>query len=283
MLKATIGDVTIAYETYGTGGSPVLLIMGFTVRGRAWRFQVPALEENHRVVTFDHRGVGESDAPAGAYSMRQLADDALGLMDHLGWDDAHVVGVSMGGMVAQHIALEHRERARSLTLLATSAGGFWSRLPRGRGAWYFAKSLLGRGEGRLDAVTKLLFPASFRATVDRAWLTGVIREDFGARPPRRGRRGQLHAVMGHDLRARLHELEGLPVLIVKPEQDLLIHPKQSERLHRLIPGSRLARLPDAGHGLLRHAEELNGILLEHIEAADAAWDGAPSALEPTPA
>ncbi|MCB9733108.1 MAG: alpha/beta fold hydrolase [Deltaproteobacteria bacterium] len=273
MEKVTLGDVTIAYETHGTSGSPVLLIMGFTVRGRAWRFQVPALSERHRVATFDHRGVGESDAPPGPYSMRMLAGDALALMDHLGWETAHIVGVSMGGMIAQHIALEHRERVRSVTLLATSAGGFWSRVPRGKGSWYFVKSLLGKGQGRLDAVAKLLFPPSFLAKVDRDWLVEVIRNDFGKRPPANGRRGQLRAVMGHDTRKRLHELEGLPVLVVKPEQDLLIHPKQSERLHRLIPGSRIARLDEAGHGLLRHAEELNDLILDHLAAADAAWEG----------
>lgn len=273
MATAALGDVALAYETRGEAGSPVLLIMGFTVPGSAWRFQLPALAERHRVCAFDNRGSGQSDAPPGPYSMGLLAADAVGLLDHLGWADAHIVGVSMGGMVAQHVALDHRARVRSLTLIATNAGGFFNRLPRPAGAWHFLRGTLGPRRGRLDAAKDLLFPRAFQAEADPDWLRDVLTRDFGTRPPREGRRGQLRAVFGHDTRDRLAELAGLPTLIVKPELDVLVRPSQSELLHARIPGSEILRLADAGHGVLRQSRDvLNPRLLAHLAAADVALD-----------
>jgi len=269
--RAPIGDIEIFYETQGETGTPVLLIMGLSVRGAAWRFQVPDLATRHRVCWFDNRGVGESDVPPGPYSMAQLAGDAAALLDHLGWEDAHIVGVSMGGMIAQHLAVHHRDRVRSLSLLATTPGGPAGRFPPLPGAFHFARVLFARGDARLDAVARLLFPPEARRELDPAWLSEILRDDFGTRQPKAGRRGQLRAVMGHDVRRRLGELAGVPTLVVKPEQDILVRPGESEKLHRGIPGSTILRLPRAGHGLLRNtAGELNPALLDHMARADSA-------------
>ena len=271
MPLASIDALDLHYETHGLAGTPVLLIMGYTMPGRAWRFQVPALAARHRVCTFDNRGAGATTAPPPPYAMARLAADAALLLDHLGWADAHVVGVSMGGMVAQHLALDHRPRVRSLTLVATSAGGFWSRLPRPAGALHFLRGTFGPRSGRLDATARLLFPPSFRASADPAWLREVLRHDFGTPPTPAGRKGQLRAVFGHDTRRRLGALAGLPTLVIQPERDILVRPRESLKLHALIPGSRLLPIPDAGHGLLRQAAEpINAALLDHFAAADTA-------------
>lgn len=277
MPQATVDDVQLHYQVAGAG-TPVLLIMGLSVPGTAWRFQHPVIAQSHQVCWFDNRGVGGSDAPAPPYTMAQMAADAVGLMDHLGWRDAHVVGVSMGGMVAQHVALEHRARVRSLSLLATHAGGALARLPHASGSWHFLRAMLGPKAGRIDATAHLLFPPAFRARTDPAWIRDVLTKDFGKRPPKNGRRGQLRAVFGHDTRGRLGELAGLPTLVIKPERDILVRPTESERLHRDIPGSRILRLPEAGHGLLRQdADAINAALLSHFAAADAARAPAPVA------
>ncbi len=271
MPTAELDDIALHYDTAGAGdATPVLLVMGFTMRGQVWRFQIPALTERGPVCWFDNRGVGETGATPPPYSMGQLAGDAVGLLDHLGWARAHIVGVSMGGMVAQHLALDHRDRVASLSLIATTAGGSLGRLPTLRGIWHMARGLYGPRRYRASAVAKLLFPRRFRDEIGAEWLSEVLAHDFGQRPPKAGRKGQLRAVFGHDTRARLHELEGLPTLIIKPEHDILVRPKQSDRLHGLIPHSRLLSVPNAGHGLLRQAvDTINRGLLEHFADADA--------------
>lgn len=270
MPTATIDDIQLHYDVAGAG-TPVLLIMGLSVPGSAWRFQHRAIAERHRVAWFDNRGAGRTDAPPPPYTMARLAQDALGLMDHLGWADAHVVGISMGGMVAQHVALDHRDRVRSLSLIATSAGGTMARLPTAAGTWHFMKALLGPKQGRIDATARLLFPPSYRTTADMAKICEILREDFGKPPKKDGRRGQLRAVFGHDTRRRLGELVGLPTLVIKPGRDILVRPVQAERLHAAIPGSTILRLPEAGHGLLRQEPDaINAALLSHFATTDAA-------------
>ena len=110
----------IHFGLRGTG-TPVLLVMGFMARGRAWRSQIEALSRHHQVLWFDHRGVGDSPGPA-ACSMKEFAEDGLALMDHLKWDRAHVIGISMGGMISQEIAVTAPHRVISLSLIVTHYG-----------------------------------------------------------------------------------------------------------------------------------------------------------------
>lgn len=150
----------LRFEVHGAG-EPVVLIMGFGMPGAAWRNQVPTLAARHRVVHFDNRGAGATESTAGAYSMGLFAQDTLALMDHLGMQRAHVVGVSMGGMIAQELALRARPRVRSLTLIATHAGGLRAVLPPRGGLSLFFGALRGKGpKARLEAVERLLFPRS---------------------------------------------------------------------------------------------------------------------------
>ncbi|MDY0003650.1 MAG: alpha/beta fold hydrolase [Polyangia bacterium] len=256
----------LAYGAAGDSGSPVLLLMGFAMPGRAWRHQAPVLARHHRVAFLDNRGSGNTEAPPGAYSMGLLAADAIALMDHLGWEDAHVVGVSMGGMVAQHLALGHRRRLRSLTLIVTHPGG-----PRHLAAsmWglsgFLRVNLARTEEARLEALERLLFPASFLASCDRALVRENLRRDLDVMSTSRKRLSQLAAVLRHDVRARLGELAGLPTLVVKAEKDILVHPSSSDYLHGAIPGSRLLPIPGAGHGVIRQCHaELNQALLAHF-------------------
>src|SRR5262245_65021527 len=102
MSSSRIGEIEIYYEEHGSG-DPLLLIMGLAADSQAWVFQLPAFAERFRTIAFDNRGVGRSSKPAGPYSIHQMADEAAALLDHLGIESAHVIGVSMGGMIAQEL------------------------------------------------------------------------------------------------------------------------------------------------------------------------------------
>src|SRR6185295_14410807 len=118
MSVATIGEHEFFYEEHGSG-TPLLLIMGLGADSAAWLFQVPEFAQHYRTITFDNRGIGRSAKPAGPYSIAGMAEDAAGLLDHLGVERAHVVGVSMGGMIAQELVLRHSGRVRGLVLACT--------------------------------------------------------------------------------------------------------------------------------------------------------------------
>jgi len=207
----------IWYHTAGESGTPVLLIMGFTMRGTAWRWQIGALSERHRVAWFDHAGLGRS-APVATrrLTMGHLAADALTVMDDLGWERAHVVGISMGGMIAQHVALSSGPRVRSLTLAATHCGGFPNVLPPLEGMRAFvAIQRAGSRDERLDALAKLLFGPNFR-TEEAERCRKILLADFTRPPELKTTLAQLHAILRHRTADRLKELRSLPVMIVRP-------------------------------------------------------------------
>ncbi len=270
---ADLGGRRLAYTLHGAESRaiPAVLVMGFSMPGRAWRFIVPELAGQRPVLTFDNRGAGASDAPKGPYRMADLATDALDLATHVGFDRFHLVGVSMGGMIAQEMALSARARIPSLTLIATHPGGISAKIPPLRGLWHFLCANMTKiPEKRFRALSNLLFPREFRESMPVEKLHQLLAQDFEPRPAKEGRKGQLSAVLGHDTRTRLASLAGLPTLIVKPERDLLISPSNSELLHRLIPGSSLMRVPDAGHGLIRQkGPELGEAMRTHFEHAES--------------
>ena len=112
----------IHYEVHGTG-DPVLLIMGLGSNAYGWHRTIPWLDERYQAIAFDNRGTGRSDVPEGAYTIAQMADDAAAVLDATGHDRAHVIGASLGGMIAQRLAIAHPRRLRSLVLVCTTPGG----------------------------------------------------------------------------------------------------------------------------------------------------------------
>lgn len=259
----TLRGHTCAYERRGDHGPRVLLVMGFGMSSDAWRRQVDALAPTCQVVRYDARGLHRSTAGDGPHDLPGLAADAAALMDHLGWEDAHVVGISMGGMIAQHLALGHRERVRSLTLVATHAGGGLRHTRPGlRGMRLFLAANTRKGEGRLEALSHLLFTEAFRAQLVRdGWSPGELRSIATPSDPSI-RMAHLRSLLTHDTRPRLPSLAGLRVTVVRADHDLLVPPRLSDEIAALIPGARLVGL-HAGHGvLLEAADALNALLIE---------------------
>lgn len=259
------------YELHGEQGPPVLLVMGFGMSGVAWGPQVDDLQRDHRVAWYDNRGIGRSTAGTGGsedHTLPGLALDAIALLDHLGWESAHVVGVSMGGMIAQHLALDHRARVRSLTLIATHPGGL-RHLPGLTGVRLFLKANLSRGVARLDALADLLYPPEHRARLRHEGWDPQRLKTIAMHTDPRVRLTHLRSIFRHDVRERLPELAGLPVLVVRPDRDVLVPPRGSDALAARIPGVRLAALANGGHGATsQEAGEVNRLVREHVQIAE---------------
>jgi pimeloyl-ACP methyl ester carboxylesterase len=268
MLR-TPSEPALAYASAGPAAAPrVLFVMGFGMRGAVWEPQLADLRRDHAVAWFDNRGMGESAPGDHAFRMADLAADTLRVADALGWPDFHLTGVSLGGMVAQEVALAAPGRLRSLTLIATHAGGPLGLVPTATGLWHWVNAAFGPAAGRVDHLTRLLYPDAFLATVDREALQARMQLQVGTPPPRLTARRQLRAVIAHDTRARLAAIT-TPTLIVKPTADKLIRPHHSDRLAVGIPGARLLEVAGAGHGLTFHAAEaVNAALRAHYAAHD---------------
>lgn len=241
--------------------------MGLGMRGVVWEAQIDDLSRDHQVAWFDNRGIGESDPSTATYRMMHVADDAARVLDALGWEQAHVVGVSFGGMVAQELSLRHPTRLSSLTLIATHPGGLMGVVPRLRGMLAFVRAQLG---DRTRALMGLLYPSEFLASVDRDALAQRMAMQT-VRQPHRTVRHQLFAVMRHDTRRRLKDIAA-PTLVIKPLADVLIRPFHSDRLAQHIPGCQLVEVAGAGHGVIFQCrDQVNEAIRAHVaRCVDAA-------------
>jgi 3-oxoadipate enol-lactonase len=260
----------LAWSQHGAQGPRVLLIMGFGMSSDAWRPQFEGLSDRFQVVRYDNRGIHRSTAGEGPHDLPGLADDAAALLDHLGWEDAHVVGISMGGMVAQHLALGHRHRVRSLTLIATHAGGGLRHTRPGlRAMRLFVKANLSRGPARLAALSELLFTPAWRDALRAKGWSAEQLSTIAQPSDRRVRLAHLRSMLRNDVRRRLPSLAGLPVLVIKPDSDQLVPPRLSDELAALIPGARLLTI-HSGHGaLLEASAALNEAIAAHVLATEA--------------
>jgi pimeloyl-ACP methyl ester carboxylesterase len=121
MAEANVNGINIAYDVYGQG-EPLVLIMGLGGTRQSWVFQKRAFSKHFKVITFDSRGIGKSDKPDEPFTIKTIADDTIGLMDHLNIDKAHILGVSHGGRVAQEVAINYPDRVNRLVLASTNTG-----------------------------------------------------------------------------------------------------------------------------------------------------------------
>ncbi len=259
----TTSSPRLAYQSFGTQGPPVLFIMGFGMPGAVWGPQVDDLRRDHRCCHYDHLGVGESERGPFLRTIPAMADDSLRIMDDLGWDRAHVVGVSMGGMIAQELALRSEDRLRSLTLVATHGGAPIASMPTAKGMWLFFKGLFGGRKARLKTLPRLLYPDAFVESMGSA-LRDHLDVRLGSPPKLRTILGQLYGVMRHSTESRLSQIQ-VPTLLVRPGMDILIRPSQTDRLATRIPNAQVLRFDDAGHGVtFQKAAELNAALRDHV-------------------
>jgi 3-oxoadipate enol-lactonase len=262
-------DGSIAWRAVGplepdAAGEPVLMIMGLGGSSRLWFRLLPWISRRHRAIVFDHRGTGVSDRVRSRLAMKDLADDAIEVLDAAGEESAHVIGVSMGGMVAQHIALDDRERVRSLVLACTTAGG-----RRGAPPWRLLAASALRPVLGGSRTFPIVAPTLYAATTRRD-RPERLREDLDRRIGDETSAltiyAQMGAISGHDTRERLGELEGLPTLVVHGLEDALVPVERGRELAQLIPGARLELIPSCGHVLTTDAEAATAVpIMEHFE------------------
>lgn len=237
--------VNLYYEEHGNG-EPLLLIMGFTVSSIGWHWNVPSFAQDFRTIVFDNRGVGQSDKPDIPYSMSMFADDAAGLLDGLGIDQAHVFGISMGGMIAQEFALRYPQRVKTLVLGCTNCGGptvIPSKDPD-------VLNMLGN-IAALDVQQAALVMTKVAVT---PWfmqkhmdvLLQMNQMSMQHPTPKHGMVRQMQAIQGHDTYDRLPQISA-PTLVVTGKEDGLVPPENSVTITQRIPNADLVLLSNASH------------------------------------
>ena len=270
MTYATAGDgVRLHYQVTGRrGGPPVLLIQGLGADKHGWDLQRLAMACTHRTIALDNRGAGRSDKPHGAYSLEQMAADAVAVLDHAGVETAHVVGASMGGAISQMLALMWPERVRSLTLTCTSCRNHpWRR--ELLASWGNAARQDGVSSMTSNAARWVIGPRSFRRLMPAVGWLGPLA--FGR--PTHAFAAQVDAILAADdtVADRLTEID-VPTLVVVGNQDILTPRGDSEELAELIPTAELVVISGAAHGLMvEHASTYNRILMDFLRRAEAAY------------
>ena len=243
MTMARSGSVQLHWESTGAG-APVLLVMGLGMTATGWWRTVPVLAESFRVVSFDNRGVGRSARPPGPYTVAQMADDAAAVLDAAGEARAHVYGVSLGGMIAQELALRHPERVASLVLGATTPGGSGG-VPADDATLAFFRR---RGETPADEAVWASVPYNYGPATRRQHGQRIAEDierrlRFPIEPAPYA--AQLAAALGHDVLGRLGQLD-VPTLVVHGEEDCMVPAENGRILARAIRGAGSSSGPARG-------------------------------------
>jgi len=262
----------IAYDVSGSG-QPVLLIQGVGIHGDGWLPQVAGLAEEYACISFDNRGMGRSQPVSAApLTVEQMADDARAILDAEGRDSVHVVGHSLGGLIAVYLALSNPKRVRSLSLLCTFASGRAAAPLTLRMMWLGMRTRIGTRRMRRHGFLRLVMsPESLVGTnmdelADR--LAPLFGHDLADQPAIVGK--QLRAMRAADAGPQLGKLAGIPTLVVSAAYDPIAPPQTGRVLAGGIPGARYIEIPDASHGLpIQFPDRVNAMLLEHFKSADA--------------
>jgi 3-oxoadipate enol-lactonase len=268
MPTITANDSELYYERRGEG-EPLLMIMGMSGHTLHWGEPfLAALERDFELILYDHRGVGRSAATEAPFTIAHLADDALALLDELGIERAHVLGISMGGMVAQELALSAPDRVLTLTLGSTYCGGDGSKFTDDAVVQRLAMVILA---GDADAIVRTgwdfnVSPDFAAGEANFAAFAEVASQYRMALPMTLL---QVQAIIAHDTSARLAQVTA-PTLVVHGTADQMLVAANGELVAGLIPGARLELLDGVGHLFFwERPERAAELVAEHAAAARA--------------
>ena len=247
MPKAKVNGVNIYYEVHGKG-VPLVMIQGFGGDHKAWFFQTPVFKTYYTVIIFDNRGIGKSDKSGEPYSIRTMADDVIGLMDYLSVDKAHILGLSLGGLVAQEVAMTYPERVRKLVLGCTFAG---------RDVKDVSPDMLkaiGVKEGSTNAdirsidfrkLMNVMVTLAFNRMVYRMFLVPLAKYGMRSVNPE-GYLDQMASMGDYDTLDRLHLVEA-PTLVITGTGDRLVAPQISDTIASRISNAKLVKVKGGSH------------------------------------
>jgi len=240
MPYLTANGLRLYYHSIGEGPA-LLLLHGLGSSSDDWELQLPEFATRYRVVAMDLRGHGRSDKPRGPYTMGDFATDAAALLHGLGIPQAHVLGLSLGGMVAQQLAVDRPERVLSLVLVNTFPRfePWESHLLR-----RIARRLITFGSGGMEALAEAVAAGLFPRPTQRPLYEEAVRRF--ARNDLNGYRASVAAILRFNVERRLGEVR-CPALIVAGDRDRTVSWRQKARLARLLPKARLVVIPDSGH------------------------------------
>jgi 3-oxoadipate enol-lactonase len=256
--------VRLAYEESGSG-DPLLFIQGLGYDRNGFGPLPALLAGDFRVIRFDNRGVGDSDVPPGPYSVAQMAGDAVAILDAAGVDRAHLLGVSLGGYIAQEVAVTHPERVRKLVLVSTAPGGPNQYPMPARGVDAFARfPLMEREAGLRLMVENSLGDHAVRERPE------LVDEVYGYRleraPTLAGWQAQAFAGAAFDLFDRIGAISA-PTLVIHGTADTVVDPRNAELLADRIPDARVHTVPDRGHLVIwQEGELLAPVVREFLRA-----------------
>lgn len=256
------------YESNGKNGEPILFIQGIGAAGSAWKPQVEELSLKHQTLISDNRGFGQSKIDKNAeVSIEAMVDDSRALIDAMGWDSCHVIGHSMGGVIAQRFALSHPRRVRTLGLLCTVSRGADAVRMSPKTLIMGMRTRIGPYSSRRRAFLELIYPLEYLASVDRASLAADLAPLFGRdladNPPILMK--QAMALRKHDCTNELARLADIPTMVLSATHDPIAPPRFGEAMAKAIPGAYFIEIEKASHGVPIHlASTVNKYIENHL-------------------
>ncbi len=237
MPAAMINGTNLYYEVHGNG-EPLVLIQGFAGGTQAWGLQVQAFKKHYRVITLDNRGAGRTGPSKEPPTIEMMAADVIGLLDHLAISKAHILGLSMGGMIAQEIAISYPQRVNKLILCST----FATRDLPGTDAQPQATDIR---DMDFDSLMKRMISASYNVPLYRTLFLVLMKINKKA-VDSKGIFDQAQALSKHSTLDRLHLIKS-PTLVMTGTGDRLVSPLHSDILASRIPGANLVKVPGGSH------------------------------------
>lgn len=264
------GDRALSYAIAGTGPA-VLSIQGVGVAGRGWQPQIDGLTGRFTVIAFDNCGIGSSPRGSHRLTVEQMALDALAIADAENIARFHVMGHSLGGLIAQHLALTTRNRVKSLALLCTFANGADATRLSARMLVLGLRTRIGTRTLRRKAMIRMIMPDEYVQGKDQTKLAQDLQDLFGRdladQPPIVSE--QLRAMSRYSAAARLGELSGIPTLVLSAVHDPIAPPRLGKAIASAIAGARFVEFSNASHALpIQCATEVNALLLDHLTHAE---------------
>ena len=263
MPKVRVNDIQMFYEVHGEG-FPLMMIMGFTGNTSWWDPRwIETLSEKFKIIAFDNRGAGRTDISDREYSIKLFADDTASLMDALGVSRANVLGISMGGMIAQELVLNYPEKVKKVVLCSTHCGGAKSVQASEEVLETLTADRSGVSTEEVARITiPLLFTEDFLKNtpgVEERVIEQITRNPISNEAFMR----QMSAIMKFDTYDRLSQVK-TPTLILHGKQDILIPPENGSILGEAIPGARLVSFENSAHGLMEETEEVLHTIVEFL-------------------